>query len=493
MERKPFRKIVTAFSAFALVFAAFPTVQAQTEGLFKGSNGYYIEVAPEDLTITTNKISQLEFDVYYLNPDENELENVNTEIDVYLDGEKLDDTTIENYETGEDKSGDVDITLDIVGTEDPVDEVEGSVTITLNYLSADSPGAKFYLEYEGGKKLSSFNNKVTLEFPENSYITSNPFTEEMAPDQTLLLAVEDSKGALNNVLNDESQFYFLSNSYTVTSETYQEDDTTLVKPGTITLNYDLGNLSPEVAKYNISVAQEVNGKWLPIGGIVDSKKSTVKAPISEFGNYAAIYTYKTYSDVANDWAQPAIMALAYKGIIAPKSNITDGTLIGASNSFNDNIQRLDFTVMLTKGLGYGATKYKGYFNDLSASTDGADYVMTAVLYGLITGSTDSNGKNMMAPNQPLTREQAAVFAARALKLKVPSYTDKEVVKLNKQLSKYYSDTDIAPWAAPYIYAITKEGIMQGTNGMFKPKDSLSIKQASQIVYNIMIEEDLFGK
>ncbi|KFZ43731.1 alpha-amylase/pullulanase [Anoxybacillus flavithermus] len=79
-------------------------------------------------------------------------------------------------------------------------------------------------------------------------------------------------------------------------------------------------------------------------------------------------------------------------------------------------------------------------------------------------------KDRFAPNESITRAQFAVLLARALKLPVSSYSG-VFVDVPATLS----------WAAPYIEAAYRAGIVQGSNDLFKPDAAITREQMATML------------
>ncbi|MCC3377721.1 S-layer homology domain-containing protein, partial [Cohnella sp. REN36] len=106
------------------------------------------------------------------------------------------------------------------------------------------------------------------------------------------------------------------------------------------------------------ILQRKDGKWIPVGGKINSKSRTVEASIDQFGEYAAAVMYKTYKlDMVNNWSKPYVLALAYKGVIQPDMYLYDGRLL---KDLNAKITRFDFMMMLARAKGLKPVQYNGH-------------------------------------------------------------------------------------------------------------------------------------
>jgi hypothetical protein len=528
-------KIVTLFFLFVLAIPVTSHAQMKEDNgdfyFYNPKYGFIVKlITPKERNITSNIIDRIDFELLwydYKNPYQrrdpiryarairpsylhvyykNNLAMSDMDQKMILLDNGSSTYTIRDYDTQKDKSGPVKINIAIENLISPIsnsnknpDVYYGdgsssgtkknlvSIDIELNYFNNDKEGGKFYTNFTSGK-AKMFENRLTLDFPKDTYI-NDPGMSQLLPEQDILVKV-------NPRPDNTEEYMFISQSYKI-SDKYERNNTKPSQGGNITLQYDSG-LSPDVAMHNVSIVQHKDGKWIPIGGVVDSKNRTVTAPIEEFGEYAAVIMYKTYKlDAINNWAKPYVLALAYKGVIQPDIYLHDGRLL---NDLNAKITRFDFIMMLARARGLKPVPYNGYFSDVSNSTygkavrgyDGTGYLMSAVRNGFVQGKTASYAGNIMEPEKPLTREEAAVFLARAMNVKIPTYTD--LTKSRTTIKKDYRDfASISDWAVPYVEAITKEKLMQGNNRLFKPHDKLTVAEASTLVYNMMTKMNLFGK
>ena len=177
---------------------------------------------------------------------------------------------------------------------------------------------------------------------------------------------------------------------------------------------------------------------------------------------------RSFTDITNhNWARNILNAMYSKGLMNNLRNDLFGT--------DDRTSRGEFATLLVKGLNIPLNyNNKQTFTDVNPGSKDItwDYahIETATRAGIITGLTEG----VFAPSQPLTREQAAVMIARAMKLKLPVNDS----KLTDNLAKMYIDAgSINPYARPAVYAVNKAKIMQGNPitlpGQTKPQYNFS--------------------
>jgi len=521
MRDKLWKKLTVLFLVVSLVIPALPAGAAQEDLKFYGKDGFILTVEDgvTSENLATNKLESLSFSLEYSEDgDELEAEGVDEDDVIVTYKDRKVSNYAGNYTIDDirfDKPGEVELDVDIEGkTGTEFEGLSDTITIQLNYFNFDVQGAKFYTEFLEDKAITAFGDRIQLKFPKGSYITNTgQSTGPVAPNQEILFAVDEIKDSLNEDENDSTYGYvFLTNSFEISHENDGISAAQPSYPGYITIKYGYddvlyksGMISSEVAMYNVTVVKfdKAKDRWIPIGGIVDSKKQTIMAPFDKFGTYAVALNTKTFNDL-KDWSKPYVMALAYKGIVEQAADRGDGRL---KTDLTSEINRYDFTVMLTKAMNWAPMSYNNYFDDVNPDTvtsevygsdtnfsNGDDYIMAAVVNGLLQGELNTSGELEMKPDNYLTREEAAVFATRALKLKVATYDTKNMEKINKDLNKMFIDADtISEWAKPYVQAVAKAKIMTGDEYGFRPHGELLFNEACALIYNIMMRNDLFGK
>ncbi|WP_433944346.1 S-layer homology domain-containing protein [Paenibacillus sp. SN-8-1] len=213
------------------------------------------------------------------------------------------------------------------------------------------------------------------------------------------------------------------------------------------------------------------GAWENIGGEVDMKNHTITVPFDDFGYYKVMKLRRTYGDITNhNWARNILNGLYSKGIMSNLRADAFGT--------DDRTTRGEFATLLVKGLNL-PLKYdpnEQTFFDIVYGAESAtwsfEYIETAARAGIVTGQTEG----FFAPDMPITREQAAVMIARALKLKMATNDD----KLNASLAKSFVDSgSIDIYARPAIQAVNAAKVMTGSAttiaGQKKPVYSFNAK------------------
>jgi hypothetical protein len=250
--------------------------------------------------------------------------------------------------------------------------------------------------------------------------------------------------------------------------------------------------------FNSSIVDEVgstitvfrytdSGKWENVGGVVDTKKHTITVPFDEFGYYTVMKLRRGFLDITNHpWGRNIMNGLYSKGFMT--------NLRADAFGADDVTTRGEFATLLVKSLSiplnYDSNK-QTFFDivpEAVSATWDFKHIETAARAGIVTGLSDG----FFGPDQPLTREQAAVMIARALKLKM-SLNDS---KLLANLSKSFVDaSNMDFYSRPAIEAISKAKIMEGSavtvTGQkksvynFNPKGKLTRAEAGKITVALL--------
>ncbi|MFL0376269.1 S-layer homology domain-containing protein [Paenibacillus amylolyticus] len=258
--------------------------------------------------------------------------------------------------------------------------------------------------------------------------------------------------------------------------------------GTLTLAYDptiVDEVGSTITVFRYTDKTNI-GEWVPIGGVVDTKKHTITVSFDEFGYYKVMKQSKSYQDITNHpWARNLLNALYSKGIM-------NNLRFNAFGS-DDQTTRGEFATLLVKGLDI-PLNYTNIqtFTDVSPTTksDTWDYasIETAARAGIVTGLSDG----YFGVEDSITREQAAVMIARALSSKLAANDS----KLSAALAKSFQDsTSIEYYARPSVQAVTKAKIMEGspvqvtgstkTMYQFNPKGNLTRAEAAKIAVELL--------
>lgn len=255
--------------------------------------------------------------------------------------------------------------------------------------------------------------------------------------------------------------------------------------GTLKLTFDKNVVNEASTTVTVFRFNE-KAEWENIGGTVDTKNNTITVPFDEFGYFVVMKQSRGFSDVTNHpWARNILNALYSKGIMTNVQSDAFGA--------DDLTTRGEFTTLLVKGLNLPLNydEETPTYTDVvpAAKTDTWDYkhIETASRAGIVTGLTNGT----FGVEEHITRQQAAVMVARALKLKL-AVND---TKLKDNLTKSFIDSGrIEVYARPAVQAVVKAKIMDGQavtlqgqtkpSYNFNPDSSMTRAEAGKIVVEL---------
>ncbi len=171
-----------------------------------------------------------------------------------------------------------------------------------------------------------------------------------------------------------------------------------------------------------------------------------------------------FNDIDNNWAKDIILKLASKDII---SGFDDETFRPS-----ENVTRAEFIKMICAVMGFKSSE-KDIFNDVKINDWFYPYIGSAFDNRIITG----DGENFY-PNNNISRQEAAVIVYRCI-------SD----KLSKETADFGDSAEIAEYASEAIGQLAANGIMQGTENLFRPSANLTRAESAALLNNILNFEE----
>lgn len=173
----------------------------------------------------------------------------------------------------------------------------------------------------------------------------------------------------------------------------------------------------------------------------------------------------SFTDMGNyGWASSAVEYLYANGVVYGTGN--GGFSPGAS------ITRGSFMLMLNRAFQFTASGGAG-FADVPAGSSYADAVKVAQALGIAQGS----GSNFY-PTRPLSRQQAAVFLARAMRADGWNFT----AGSRSDLSVFSDSAAVSDYAAADLAAMVRLGVFQGgSDGKLNPQAPLTRAQMAVLL------------
>lgn len=157
-----------------------------------------------------------------------------------------------------------------------------------------------------------------------------------------------------------------------------------------------------------------------------------------------------YSDTRGHWAEAAVERWSGYGVIQ-----------GYGDTFRPNaaVTRAQMAKILSNALGLTETSGNP-FSDVAEDAWYAPYILRCYAVGIMAGD---NGR--ANPDAAITRQQAMVMLGRALGIAPEG---------NPDLSAFVDGAQVGGWAAPYVAAMVKSGIVGGVgNGRLAPGGTMT--------------------
>lgn len=236
----------------------------------------------------------------------------------------------------------------------------------------------------------------------------------------------------------------------------------------------------DVGKVSTAVVVRQDGTWYHVPTRIVTIDGKYFAQINSLSNstYVMIWNPVTFKDMEKHWAKEAVNDLGSRFVVSGYGNDTF--------SPERSITRSEFAAILMKGLGLSPAGGSSNFKDITAKDWYAGYVNTAFNYKLISGYPDQT----FHPGERITREQAMVMIARAMKITglTVSLKDGETAAI---LAKYKDSSAAQSYAREGIATCIKAGVVSGRNdGKLGAKASITRAEVAIIIRNLLIKSDL---
>jgi len=169
------------------------------------------------------------------------------------------------------------------------------------------------------------------------------------------------------------------------------------------------------------------------------------------------HMFKDFYDIS-EWAAAGVKLAYERGILRGNDN----------NEFlpKNGITRAELTAVIIRLKGYEILDSDSVFQDVNNGDWYAPYVMTAYENGIMNGVSATE----FAPQDIVTREQLAVILYRLME-----NTDISGIDEIKDIDK------AADWAKNAIKVVYNKRLMQGSDGHFSPKDTLTREMTAVIL------------
>ena len=168
----------------------------------------------------------------------------------------------------------------------------------------------------------------------------------------------------------------------------------------------------------------------------------------------------------NAWYVDAVSAAVDNGLLYGKSS----TIIDP----NGDMTRAEMAAIINRSFGCYAKADISKYKDVSKDKWYFEDVAMAVQMGTYNGRSNT----AMAPDAPITRQEAMTVVARALELDYDTYAKTD-------LSAFSDRGKISDWALPYVRAMVGADYIHGRGKILAPLDNITRAEFAQIFHNII--------
>ena len=166
------------------------------------------------------------------------------------------------------------------------------------------------------------------------------------------------------------------------------------------------------------------------------------------------------------WYAEAVSAAVDNGLLYGKS----ATIIDP----NGDMTRAEMAAIINRSFGCYVKADISKYKDVSKDKWYFEDVAMAVQMGTYNGRSNT----AMAPDAPITRQEAMTVVARALELDYDSYSKTD-------LSSFSDRSEISNWALPYVRAMVGADYIHGRTKGLEPLDNITRAEFAQIFHNII--------
>ncbi len=162
---------------------------------------------------------------------------------------------------------------------------------------------------------------------------------------------------------------------------------------------------------------------------------------------------------------------------AVSAAVDNGLLYGKSSSIidpNGDMTRAEMAAIINRSFGCYKTADISQYKDVAKSKWYYKDVALAVQMGTYNGRSSSS----MAPDAPISRQEAMTVVARALELDYDAYAKTD-------LSSFSDRSEISNWALPYVRAMVGADYIHGRTKGLEPLDNITRAEFAQIFHNII--------
>ena len=162
---------------------------------------------------------------------------------------------------------------------------------------------------------------------------------------------------------------------------------------------------------------------------------------------------------------------------AVSAAVDNGLLYGKSSTVidpNGAMTRAEMAAIINRSFGCYKTADISQYKDVSKDKWYYKDIALAAQMGTYNGRSTST----MAPDAPISRQEAMTVVARALELDYDAYAKTD-------LSAFSDRSEISNWALPYVRAMVGADYIHGRGKVLAPQDDITRAEFAQIFANII--------
>ncbi|MFC4303180.1 S-layer homology domain-containing protein [Cohnella boryungensis] len=226
----------------------------------------------------------------------------------------------------------------------------------------------------------------------------------------------------------------------------------------------------DARRVTTAVVVEKDGSLRHVPSRTEIREGKPVAVIHSLTNsvYALISNPVSFADLTGHWAQAEVEDLASRRIL----NGVDSVRYEPAAP----ITRAEFAAIIVRALGLSPSEGAGAFADVKPDAWYRAAVATATEYEIVKG----NREGTFLPGHTITREEAAVMLARAMKM-----TGIGVSESLSALDDYEDGKSISPWAQGEVAAAVKGGLLKGVQGGLKPQALITRAETAVMVSRLL--------
>jgi hypothetical protein len=237
--------------------------------------------------------------------------------------------------------------------------------------------------------------------------------------------------------------------------------------------------SIDPSKITTATVLAADGTVYHVPTYIDVRDGKYYAVVSSLTNstYTLVWHPMTFADVANHWSKDAVNDMASRLIV----NGADETHYNPDKA----ITRAEFAAIIVRALGLPENGKTSSFGDVSSGAWYIGAVAKAQEYGILDGYEDGTFR----PMKTITREEAMVMIARAMKL-TSLDTNINSADTASALAKFADGAAVAAWAKQAVAATVKGGLVEGREAGLGPNSDITRAETAAITQRMLIKAKL---